>query len=58
MGMFKFNISGSGSKIQLIIDSEINVPVVSPIYYDILKEFFKQMIEKENEQIVLTKIKV
>lgn len=55
LGVFKFNISGSGSKVQLLIDSEINVPVVSPVYYDTLKEFYKQMIEKENEQIVLTK---
>ncbi len=56
LGVFKFNISGSGSKIQLILDAEINVPIVSPVYYDTLKEFFKQMVAKENEQIVLTKV--
>ena len=55
MGVYKFSISGSGSKIELIINSEINVPIVSPVYYDVLKEFFKHMIGKENEQIVLTK---
>lgn len=55
MGVFKFSISGLGSKIQMLIDSEINEAIVSPIYYDALKEYFKQMIEKENEQIVLTK---
>ena len=47
LGVFKFNITGAGSKIQLMMDSEINVPVVSPVYYDTLKEFFKQMIDKE-----------
>ena len=55
LGVFKYNLVQSGNSIQLIIDSEINEPIISPLYYDTLKEFFKRMIEKENEQIVLTK---
>ena len=57
LGMFKYTISQADSKIQLIIDSEINESIISPMYYEVLKEFFKQMIEKENEQVVLAKIK-
>lgn len=56
LGVFKFSISGKGSQIQLIINSEMNEAIVSPQYYDTLKEFYKQLIEKENEQIVLTKV--
>jgi hypothetical protein len=39
-----------------MIESQINQPNISPLYYDALKEYFKQLIEKENEKIVLTKI--
>ncbi|MDO5979634.1 DUF3857 domain-containing protein [Flavivirga spongiicola] len=56
LGLFKFNISNNGSSIQLLIDAKINESIISPLYYDALKEYFKQIIEKENEQIVLTKV--
>jgi hypothetical protein len=54
--VFKYNISVSDGSVQLVVNTEIKQPIVSPLYYDALKEYFKQMIEKENEQIVLTKI--
>ena len=44
------------NKIQLVVESEINEAIISASYYEILKEYFKQMIEKENEKIVLKKI--
>jgi hypothetical protein len=56
LGSFKYNISALGTKIQLVIDTEINESIVSPIYYEALKEYFRKMIEKEAEQIVLTKV--
>ena len=55
LGTFKYNISQNGSTINLLINSEINKSIISPIYYDALKEYFKLLIEKENEKIVLTK---
>jgi hypothetical protein len=55
LGVFKYNISISGSIVQLVVNTEIKEPIVSSLYYDVLKAYFKQMIEKENEQIVLTK---
>ncbi|SFZ90977.1 protein of unknown function [Flaviramulus basaltis] len=55
LGTFKYEISQKGSIINLYISTEINQSVISPIYYDALKEYFKLLIEKENEQIVLTK---
>ncbi|GAA3596964.1 DUF3857 domain-containing protein [Flavivirga amylovorans] len=56
LGVFKFNIVNSGLSIQLVVNVDINQSIVTPLYYDALKEYFKQMIEKENEQIVLTRI--
>ncbi|WP_242202677.1 DUF3857 domain-containing protein [Aestuariivivens insulae] len=55
LGVYKYNIVLKQSAVQLIVEAEINQAIISPLYYDALKEYFKQLIEKENEQIVLTK---
>ncbi|WP_298495738.1 DUF3857 domain-containing protein [uncultured Algibacter sp.] len=55
LGVFKYNISANGNKVQLLVDSEINESIISSIYYDALKAYFSQLVEKEAEQIVLTK---
>ncbi|WP_239021936.1 hypothetical protein [Pontimicrobium aquaticum] len=56
LGTFKYEIAENNAKIQLVVESEINEAVISASYYEALKEYFKQMIEKENEKIVLKKI--
>lgn len=56
IGSFKYNISSSGKQIQLTASIDINHSVVSPIYYVTLKDFYKKMIEKQNEKVVLKKI--
>ncbi|WP_034043242.1 transglutaminase domain-containing protein [Wocania ichthyoenteri] len=56
LGMFKYILSQKGSTIQLLIDAKMNTSIISPLYYETLKAYFKQLIEKENEQIVLTKV--
>ena len=53
---FSFNCLASGSKIQIAITEDINKGMVSSNFYDELKSFFKQMIDKQNEKIVLKKI--
>ncbi len=55
LGKFKYVLSASRDNIQLVASTEINHPIIPALYYDGLKEYFKLMIEKENEQIVLTK---
>ncbi len=55
LGIFKCHISSKGASIQLVVNTEINESIVPSLYYDTLKEYFKQLIEKENEQIILTK---
>ncbi len=56
VGVFIFNCIAVGNKIQVQITIEINTAIVSPDYYDVLKDFFQQMIDKQNEKIVLKKV--
>jgi hypothetical protein len=55
-GSFKFIIANTGNLIQLASTTTINSAIVSPDFYPILKGFFQQMIDKQNEKIILTKI--
>lgn len=55
IGSFKYNISNVENKIQLSVSATINFAIVSAEYYDILKDFYQKMIEKETEKIVLVK---
>ena len=53
---FKYNVSGNDKSIQVVITSKVNEPVISALYYDTLKEYYNKFIEKEADQIILTKI--
>jgi len=56
LGSYKYNISSRVNAVQVSIETEINESRISPIYYEILKTYFSKILEKESEQIVLTKI--
>jgi hypothetical protein len=56
LGGFKYNIAISGNKIQVMYTQEINKAVIDPSYYEALKEFFKEIINKQTEKIVLKKV--
>lgn len=56
LGKFTFNISGNEKSVQAIISTQISQAIISPMYYEALKEYFNKFIEKEAEQIVLTRI--
>ncbi|WP_281336615.1 DUF3857 domain-containing protein [Flavobacterium eburneipallidum] len=56
IGSFVFNCAASDNKIQIVIVKEINQQLVSSDFYDVLKSFYKQMIDKQTEKIVLKKI--
>jgi basic membrane lipoprotein Med (substrate-binding protein (PBP1-ABC) superfamily) len=56
IGAFKYIIVNTGSLIQVMITLDRNVAIVSADYYDLLKAFYQQMIDKQNEKIVLKKI--
>ncbi len=53
---FSFNCVTSDKKIQILIAEETNKEIVSSDFYDVLKKFYQQMIDKQNEKIVLKKI--
>ncbi|MEN9980930.1 MAG: hypothetical protein RL542_717 [Bacteroidota bacterium] len=56
LGTFKFMTSSSVNTINVIVLHQINTPIISSEYYDMLKEFYQKMIDKQNEKIVLVKI--
>ncbi len=56
IGLFKYNTSEALGKITVVVQSKINTPVIGAEYYSSLKEYFKLLVEKENEKIVLRKI--
>lgn len=55
LGGFKFLTNVTGNTIQLSVQHQIKVPIVASDYYEMLKEYYQKMIEKENEKIVLKK---
>ncbi|MBF4465857.1 DUF3857 domain-containing protein [Flavobacterium sp. LC2016-12] len=56
LGSFKFNIASNGNSLQLNIAHQINEAIVSADKYEMLKEYYKAMVAKETEKIVLKRI--
>lgn len=56
LGMFKYTIKNNGSSVNLSSSLTFNSSIISPEYYDTLKEFYRQLVEKETEKVVLSKI--
>lgn len=57
LGVFKYilNIVDGANKLQLMVSYEINSAKLAADVYPYLREFYKQMITKESEQVVLVK---
>ncbi|MDR7209811.1 DUF3857 domain-containing protein [Flavobacterium piscis] len=56
LGSFKFNIAVNENTLQLIVVHQINDAIVSTEKYEMLKEYYKAMVAKETEKIVLNRI--
>jgi hypothetical protein len=56
VGSFKYIIGNTEKNIQVVVSESLMTPIVSSEFYPVLKDFFKQMVEKENEKIVLKKL--
>jgi Domain of Unknown Function with PDB structure (DUF3857)/Transglutaminase-like superfamily len=56
VGAFKYIIAQTENNIQIAVTESIAAAIVPSDFYEVLKDFFKQMVEKENEKIVLKKI--
>ena len=53
---FKYNITNNGSQIQLIYTLNVNQAIIESEYYEALKNFFKEIVNKQTEKIVLKKV--
>jgi hypothetical protein len=56
LGVYSFNISKTAVGISVVMSKEINASVITPDKYGALREFYKMLVEKEKEKVVLTKI--
>lgn len=55
LGVFKYQLKQVGSKITVICMVQCNESKVPANYYQELKEFYKKMVEKQAEKIILSK---
>ncbi len=49
-------IANTVNSIQIVITKDINTAIVQADFYPVLKDFYQQMTDKQNEKIVLKKI--
>ncbi len=56
LGSMKYNSSTTGNQVQLLYTFEINQAIIGSEYYDALKNFYKEIINKQTEKIVLKKV--
>lgn len=55
IGIFKYKIITQGNKIKLNSIIQFNTAIIPPHYYESVKDFYKQLVEKQTEKIVLVK---
>ncbi len=55
LGAFKYLINNVGGRLQVSVEFAINTAIMPAQNYDMIKKFFKLMIDKEQEKVVLTK---
>ncbi len=56
MGSFKYSIKEVGGSLQLSCGIIFTSCLIAPEHYGALKEFYRQIIEKQSEKVVLSKI--
>jgi len=56
LGTFKFNCAASENNLQIVISHQINEGIVNTNQYEMLKDYYKAMVAKETEKIVLKRI--
>lgn len=53
MGSFKYIISNNAGQIQVLYTQDINQAIIGSEYYGALKDFYKEIVKKQTEKIVL-----
>lgn len=56
LGVYSFKIVANQDMVQILVKKTINNSIITPEYYTYLKEFYNQIIQKEQQQIVLRRI--
>ncbi|MGB3774309.1 MAG: transglutaminase, partial [Leeuwenhoekiella sp.] len=56
MGSFVYKIAQNKNSLNLIIEFNINKPVIPVAYHSALQDLYNSRVVKENEKVVLTKI--
>jgi transglutaminase-like putative cysteine protease len=56
LGNFKYVISNTGNQIQMLFTLDLNQAVIPTEYYLALKNFFREIVAKQTEKIVLKKV--
>tara|TARA_R110000868_G_scaffold52221_3_gene165208 strand:- start:5791 stop:7821 length:2031 start_codon:yes stop_codon:yes gene_type:complete len=56
MGSFKYIISTLNNVIKVVVSTELNISIIATQDYPALKEFYRLLVEKETEKVVLSKI--
>jgi hypothetical protein len=56
LGVFKYQVLQKGGIISTISILQFNNAIISPQYYTILKDFYKQIVQKQSKKLVLVKI--
>jgi hypothetical protein len=56
LAKFSYNITKNNNQIQLLYSLDINQAIISADYYEALKNFYKEIVNKQNEKIVLKKV--
>lgn len=55
LGELRFSIAVSGNLLQVNVVEKINSAIINTNYYQDLKEFYNQLVQKETEKVVLIK---
>jgi hypothetical protein len=56
LASFKYNISNNGNQIQIMFILDTNQAIIGSEHYEGLKTFYKEIVNKHNEKIVLKKV--
>ncbi|MEO5776820.1 MAG: DUF3857 domain-containing protein [Flavobacterium sp.] len=56
LGGFKYMISNNGSLVQLVYTQDNNQAIIASEAYQVLKDYYKEIVSKQTEKIVLKKI--
>ncbi len=56
LGLFRYQVTQKGNKINAMSVLQFNTGMIAPQYYAALKDFYGQLVKKESEKIVLVKM--